>query len=376
MTEYTLPKPTRNLIDFILGVPVHENNWSDMIDCALQHNMLPQFCVRALQSPAGIPETIVEWCSQQRQILIVQAVARSFVIASITRLMHSSGITPVWLKGAALAHSVYPSVWMRSMVDLDVLVPFEQREEAYTVIHDAGYKPYHIPLQHLSHHYVFLGNELSDVVVELHYHLTPQGTLPLSNEAAQWFNSQTTLLETPSVSFSILRPEAMLLHIAAHDILQHDLSDLGASTYLEGIKLQRKYDLHLLISKHELDWQTVIGKARELQWDMALHLALEQIRFLFDSPVPEEVIAVLQPKAERAEFYSLELRKQLNYLRVFAVLPWSDKLRYAFHSLFLSKESMRRKYDLTPQDRVWPLYIKRLWSIARQFPKLLKAFRF
>ena len=50
--------------------------------------------------------------------------------AQIDAALRESGIPTLWLKGIALAHTVYPQPWTRPMVDLDLLVPYKLKEAA------------------------------------------------------------------------------------------------------------------------------------------------------------------------------------------------------------------------------------------------------
>ena len=61
--------------------------------------------------------------------------AQSQVDAALTKAC----IPALWLKGFALARTVYPNATLRPMGDLDVLVPYEQRELALNVVNSLGY---------------------------------------------------------------------------------------------------------------------------------------------------------------------------------------------------------------------------------------------
>jgi hypothetical protein len=52
--------------------------------------------------------------------------------------LHAAGIPALLLKGAALVETVYPDPAQREMLDLDILVPGEQLDEASSVLTPLG----------------------------------------------------------------------------------------------------------------------------------------------------------------------------------------------------------------------------------------------
>jgi hypothetical protein len=165
ISDYQLPPVIRQLTDFVFerGSVVTIKNWDEAINFAIEHELLPQFCQRVLDGSEGIPDEVVEWCQQQVWTLKARSVAILHAIANVERILQASGIPVVWLKGVALACSVYEAFWMRQMVDIDALVPFSRREQANIAMLEAGYKPYERVQQDISHHYVYLGNKTSNV---------------------------------------------------------------------------------------------------------------------------------------------------------------------------------------------------------------------
>src|SRR5665648_101548 len=52
-----------------------------------------------------------------------------------------AGIPAIWLKGIGLAHTCYPQPQLRSMSDLDVLVPLQQMQPAREILLSIGFQP-------------------------------------------------------------------------------------------------------------------------------------------------------------------------------------------------------------------------------------------
>ena len=57
----------------------------------------------------------------------------------IEKALSEADIPGIWLKGIALAYTIYPRPWLRPMADLDVLVPAHQKDEALSKIEGIGF---------------------------------------------------------------------------------------------------------------------------------------------------------------------------------------------------------------------------------------------
>ena len=372
--NYILPEPTRHLLNFLqdTSAPVPDG-WEVLAQQADEHGLAAWFCQRVLNDDAGaFPPEAVTWCQARVWGLKMRGVAISHAITAVQRILAAAGIETIWLKGAALAHWLYPAFWMRQMVDVDVLVPFDQREKAFDVMEAAGYQPVDYVLPNVAHHYVFLESATSQIPVEVHYHLTAQAHLPLNEKATAWFWEQTTRRDTSIGDLRMLKPEAMLLHLAAHDILHHDLAGWGDAQHLDAIKLSRKYDVHLLVAHNALDWALVKTQAEALGWELAVIHALAQAHYLFNTPVPGAVLAAwdMDPAQARA-FRPHQDRQQLFHLGTLRRLPWRDKPTFAWQVMFPPRTAMRQLYELGETDRVWPHYVKRLGYLAWRLVRLL-----
>jgi len=236
------------------------------------------------------------------------ATVHSLVIDNARRQLHDAlaraGIPALWLKGAALAYTVYPQPTLRPMIDLDVLVPFEQRLSALAAVESIGFHPWGAfsfdaapgLLHHFAYHYSLRGGANDVVAVELHFHLLDRIRAKplLPREQMRWFWAQSRFVTDDNLPFLVLRPEAHLLYLCAHAILQHGEADL---------RLLRYFDLHQLITHGEvepsLDWHLVVDRAVDLGWTYAVARALSLTADLFNTSVPSWVFRQLRERLPR-----------------------------------------------------------------------------
>lgn len=289
--------------------------------------------------------------------------------ARIEAALAGAGIEWVWLKGYALAHTVYPRPALRPMKDLDLLVPPDRCDEAERAVLALGYRPAtDAPLMfrgggRVAHHLPTLRSP-SGLLVEMHSGLHPSQLLRVS-EHLHWFRAQVVETDAGGVRVRHFTPEAQLLHLAAHAILQHG----EAERYL-----QRFLDCHLVVARTPLDWDVVLGQAAVLDWSYALHRALARSREHFGTPVSDHVLRALAERgtaATRATSLAVALARPgadepLERARVIGTAqPLHVRLYVGLRTAIPSPAYMRWRYAA----KSWGLpgaYLQRWWGIARR----------
>jgi hypothetical protein len=199
--------------------------------------------------------------------------------ARIESVLAPIGIDWVWLKGYALAHTAYPRPALRPMLDLDLLVPAERSEEAHAAIRALAYRLADVPplfpgAERSLHHMRPLWAP-SGIVVELHTRLHPSEDVLTAAQFA-WFRDQTTETEAANVRVRHFKPEAQLLHLCAHAILQHGEGEL------------------ILSNSPQFDWQILLNQAAALGWSFAMERALAQAHQYFQTKVPDHAWGALR----------------------------------------------------------------------------------
>ena len=202
-------------------------------------------------------------------------------------------IPVILLKGAALAATLYPSIGLRPMGDLDLLVPEERLAEAVARLKALGYVQPHpemaAGLNALAGHHVNLqGGRDVHLPVELHWPLV-SGEHDWRSPSLPWFWQQTepcpnlqSLISNPQYPISnpqspahdppsviiTLTPTAHLLYLSAHLMLQHGEARSALRWF---------YDIYLLVKRsgQRSQWDEAVARAREFRWAPALYAALK-----------------------------------------------------------------------------------------------------
>jgi hypothetical protein len=351
---------------------VEDNQWGHIVDTAYRHDLAPVlYWVLKDQAP--------NLKSNPRLIPLKQAANDTAAKLSlfetareqIDSAMAVAGIPAIWLKGIALAHTVYPQPWLRPMVDIDVLVPFHQRERALTAANSAGFtapeEPDVLDLdilpEELKRHYSLVGGPANAIILELHYKLlVTAGVELLSLEQLDWFWENTSRIFVGPNSFKIFNPEASLLYLCAHALLQH-----GAV----GTSLMRIFDIHLSVIKEDLDWQLIVDKAIQFMWSYAVERGLNIAVDFFETPVPSWALDELNTRRSPGEntfqvtrFQGKGHRWERRMMEL-SNLSFAARLRVILKKLFPPKDFMLKRYAITPGRPVLPYYFYRWFDAAR-----------
>lgn len=149
-------------------------DWEDVLTQAEMHHLSPLLYAHLRAAGVPIPATVKRELRSRSMRHLVANQVRMRVLRDILSAYDAAGIPALVLKGAALAHIIYPDISLRPMSDLDILVPASEAHRAQQVLADLGFElP---PLSgSMSHHRhlpeVTLYVEETPVTVEIHHKL-------------------------------------------------------------------------------------------------------------------------------------------------------------------------------------------------------------
>ena len=355
---------------------VEKEHWSEIVKMALDHGVGGMLLWSLRQagwvcSSEGIWKPLVDSVRRNgRHNLLIEKVRRLSANA-----FDQADIPAIWLKGIALAHKYYPEPHLRPMVDLDVLVHANQLESAREVLHTLGFHPAEIDFfelgnfTHQARHHECLLDQSRRVRLDLHFRLLVPALLTQMDEGyMEWFWTQTEDLALDGASFLSFKPEANLLYLCAHSILQNQ----G-----EPLDLLHLLDLHLLITQSSLDWDLMVKQAAFLRWTYAVEYALNTLPALFGTQLPAGVFLALQKNRQYDEHH-LSSTDSLNSTRrwddwrsAFRRMNNFQRLRLVWLTLFPPGVFLRQQYHLSPNQVLLPYYISHLLDGGREAVRAL-----
>jgi hypothetical protein len=214
---------------------------------------------------------------------------RSRVLGEILRGYQSTGIDVLVLKGAALAHLVYPQPVLRPMRDIDLLVRHADATRAQAMLVELGFAAPQDETDGLpnNHHHLPIASQRIEglhVSVEIHTDLFP---------TTRYYRSRRYEdLEKQAISFQVdgctaftLGHEDMLWHVYRHAI--------GPPLLLSPLRFIHLADLASLVDQFvdQIDWDRL-----QHRYPSLIH-ALADLHYL--TPWPEPVLVHLHPDVRR-----------------------------------------------------------------------------
>jgi len=211
-------------------------------------------------APAGLAEL-----REGHYAAVAQAEVQRRELQRVLEALAAQGVVPILFKGAALAHTVYPSPACRVMGDLDVWVIADEMPKAQVALERLGYVESSKPKRPLAlrrlmrHELPMVGTRPGLGLVELHW----------SAFGGEWFRQAACVdlagvraraapLRVAGQPALVMSPEDSLIQLAAHLAVNHSL----ASPWLRTLA-----DVTLLVRKQGVDWSSVVERARA--WRLA-----------------------------------------------------------------------------------------------------------
>jgi hypothetical protein len=264
--------------------------WDELLCEAWRLGVAVQFHRRLLTEapvrpiPRGVLQCIWLGAVQQRRA----AADRQRELAAVLGCLRGVSVTPILLKGAHLASTVYGEPALRPMADLDLLLHPPELERAERALCAVGYSSTRVePVADVctTDHQLPILTKDGGYPIELHWTpvaLSIGARLDLED---LWSRAQPVTVDgEPAL---VLAPEDALLHICVHGGLQ-SLFDHGLRPLL---------DVAAILDRHgaTFDWSTVEYRAHDWGIARSVYLVLELARSDVGVPVPASTLDRLQP---------------------------------------------------------------------------------
>jgi hypothetical protein len=218
-------------------------------------------------------------------------------VLRVTAALDAAGIPSVPLKGASLMATLYPDVGLRTLSDIDLLVPRARARAAGQVLARAGYERCDSGLllerSELFHHHVTFTRpgRVGAFHLELHHRLI---TSFLSRD-----DSEAVLARARRVAYGAgqvrrLAPEDEVFYCCAH------LAVHVAEPHLKWL-----VDLAELARREAIDWDVVVARARARGAGTALYEALRRVEAVLGVAAPAALGRVRPPRLVREAFARL-----------------------------------------------------------------------
>ncbi|HVX40657.1 MAG TPA: nucleotidyltransferase family protein [Gemmatimonadaceae bacterium] len=205
-----------------LGAIERGVDWSQVVQLAEQHRCLPLLHKHAAAGDIpidAVPFPVRGRLDRRANAIAVRNLRLTAELGTIVRELEAHGIPVLPLKGPVVAQTVYGSLALRPIGDLDILCSREDLANAIARLSALGYEPTNPQLNkrvekmHTSHH-VALFSSATRVLVELHFRMySPFFGAPVELPSVAPRLHRMSLAGT---EMSALCPEDLLVHLCIH----------------------------------------------------------------------------------------------------------------------------------------------------------------
>ncbi|MFC1853782.1 nucleotidyltransferase family protein, partial [candidate division CSSED10-310 bacterium] len=247
--------------------------------------------------------------------------------------LHRNGFQTMLLKGTALIFLYYQNYGLRSMSDVDILVPTKQVQDVLIFMKHQGWLPKPRHQATFTDEYVLIshGHEFythDQRSIDLHWHVLPECCQPDGDED---FWEAALPLDFLGVATYALCPADQLLHVCAH-----------SARSCSAMPLRWVADV-LTILHHgpcTLDWERLLEQAEKRRLSLSVRDTLTYVQQRYDAAVPQAVLDRLhQHPVSRLEKIEYHYKRQDHYHRLLGYLPimWFDYSRLRGRISFVRK---------------------------------------
>src|ERR1700734_3762167 len=252
-------------------------DWGYVLDQAQENSVTPLLGRRLQALPAGaIPPPVLERLKDACRANTIRCLFLTAELTKIFDLLRSRGIQ-------AIAMQAYGDMTLRQFEDIDIIVRQSDLPKANEVMLGLGYRPRFdwivssgIPSSVIPGEYNYR-DEKRRIMVELHTELTLRHFPEVPD--LEDFSKRLTFVklnERKSPTFSV---EDTLIVLSFH----------GTKDFWE--RFSWIADISELIQRYpNLDWSVTVERAKVLQAERMLHVALLLAINLIDTPLPDEIL--------------------------------------------------------------------------------------
>jgi len=280
-------------------------------------------------------------------------------LRKIIQMANEKGIPVILLKGTALAKSVYPSIALRPMRDIDLLVHKEHLEPMDAIMPQFGYENnIDTWIEKRSQHAKHLPRYIRHAYgVDIHWNLVrPDGPVTL-DICGIWDRARR--LQIDDTPFFVLAPEDLIIHLCLHASAQH----------LFRIPLKSICDIAEAIRYYheDINWQEMLKIASDAQMGVYIALSLTVTKRMFDIPLKENILLGFYPTPFDNDWIEYIATEILTTQKTSAQAPWDltfaqrsllEKLKAKLRGILPTQQKLKDRFNLpTSSPLIYPYYL-------------------
>jgi len=269
-------------------------SWAQIVASAQMHNMAAQLALQ-LRSQSWRPDlapAAENVLQTALRLAAMQSLARRYELHQALVTLAAAAVTPVVVKGALLANTVYADPAARPMGDIDLWVTAEEMPQAWRALEGDGYtqrskdsRPLEFQAQH-DGEVQLVSQAPGRGLIELHWGVFAGEWLrwvaPVDRTGLRQRVRPVMLLGQPAYA---LAPEDHLIQVAVHVAINHQFTFSVLRSLLDLVMMARA----------GVEWPVVVARAQAWRVATAVGYALKLAAELYDEPALAAPAAQMLP---------------------------------------------------------------------------------
>lgn len=349
-------------------------DWDRLVEIAYQHQVVSLLYehIKELGGDA-VPEQFLTRFKELSIVTTSWNVRYNYELSKVFEALRSKNIAVMLLKGMALVHTVYESLALRPMNDVDILVKEGDLREIRSSLHDLGYDPPEsqpdldgreaVEYCHYFDQIKFYNKDR--IMFDTHFRLLNMG-VPAADERTVWERACEVTLRDGGTAL-VPSPEAMLLHLCFHANHHH------YSRIMHFCDINETYRRYA----DTLDWEYLHGIVVQRRLGASFYHTLLFTRELMGADMPDDLLDRFKPRHIRRKLYEGFWRNAIAGGRrrftfgnmqgpIFYLLEMdglADKARFVLKSMFPPSTWLAHRFHSKASVR---LYLKYQLSLLKQ----------
>jgi putative nucleotidyltransferase-like protein len=297
--------------DEICRILSKDLNWDRIMENEAFPSIAPMLFhnLQKIANEDSVPQPVMDRLKRFHHSIGLRNMQIYSELRNVTKSLKDRGIQVIFLKGAALAETVYPDMSLRPMSDIDLLVKKADLHDVAEILSESGYVPsskHSVEFYEGHHHLMPYLRQDKFIMIEVHHNIAPAPFMSRLNTDSLWESAQVANIA--GVAASVLSPEDLVLHLCLH---------MADDFFVDRMKVLVDISEAIRYYGRELDWRSIIRKSNECQAGSFVHYSLYLAKEMMDALIPTYVLRDLDRKPELKLFEATLLAAMLrkNILR-------------------------------------------------------------
>ncbi|MEK6777581.1 MAG: nucleotidyltransferase family protein [bacterium] len=314
-------------------------DWNYIYETACLLGVAPLFYhhLRNLR-PVDLQDTpLMESFKTQYHLVMANNLYFGHELDKMAEKFFGHGIPCIGLKGIVLAREIYPSIALRPMFDIDILVKEEDLHAVGAIVRELGYQPLKNErpdkVQKYQYHTHYIKDSAAPVILEVHWSLGEKNRYGI-DESGIWASAQ----KSPYGTYLEMSNDDTILYLSLH-FFKHFLFK----------RLSWLCDIHEWIQQKEIHWDRVVERARSqsIATFLACTLIILERFYQMTIPVrPGEILHIGPVRKRILDWYLGEY----DMFHPMVKNSWHIKRLFAFSCIDRMSDRLRFTWDVLRRD--------------------------